>query len=83
MDSQEHQTQSSSRVARNWNVVLGISVAAVAGLSESVWSSTVLSAFIYLLTGGSNLSVGYAEGDRTRGGNFSIGQEMNPSVDAE
>mmetsp|Transcript_39556 Transcript_39556/g.112189 ORF Transcript_39556/g.112189 Transcript_39556/m.112189 type:complete len:474 (-) Transcript_39556:235-1656(-) len=46
----------------NRNVALGLGLAASAGLSESVWGTTVLSAFIYLLTDGSNLAVGYAEG---------------------
>uniref|UniRef100_A0A061R3F8 Mfs general substrate transporter n=1 Tax=Tetraselmis sp. GSL018 TaxID=582737 RepID=A0A061R3F8_9CHLO len=46
----------------NWNVVLGLVLAASAGLSESVWGTTVLSAFIYLLSDGSNVTVGYSEG---------------------
>lgn len=46
----------------NWNVGLGLGLAAFAGLSESIWGATVLSVFIYLLTGGSNTTVGYAEG---------------------
>ena len=46
----------------NWNVALGLGLAASAGLSESVWGTTVLSAFIFLMSDGSNLAVGYAEG---------------------
>eukprot|EP00873_Tetraselmis_striata_P014795 jgi/Tetstr1/435059/TSEL_024029.t1 len=46
----------------NWNVGLALLVAAAGGLSESIWGTTVLSAFIYLTTDGSNFIVGWAEG---------------------
>merc|ERR1711927_68222 len=43
------------------NVQLATALAALSGVADSVWSAAVLSAYLFLLEGGSNRAVGLAE----------------------
>lgn len=48
----------------NHNVVVGIALAIMSSLAESIWQGTVLTKFIFESTGGHNVLVGYADAAR-------------------
>lgn len=45
----------------NYNVVLTLLLVGVSGCADSIWSGTVLAAYLYILTDDSNKRVGYVE----------------------